>query len=349
MVSPFIVAIWTVALVVTLPEPKHPTWTSISKIEAHEDLASSDSLLFAKDMIKNCQENHDRCKPIAQEDPFMPRRILDLGTFDPSATTLAETMPVTLVETIHISPFEPYVTLSHRWGPPGTTITTLSQNIESHKSQSGIAFEKLSVAFQDTVYILRRLGIRYLWIDSLCIIQHDLEDWREQSKSMAKIYDRALFTIAWQCGHGKSIRNLRIPYQLTDVRSAVPVFARLKTEHLYGERRTKYFPLLSRGWVYQERLLSRRTLHVTERELMWRCLTRTYDDHSSETIYARWLDGISKGGEGQQERALEENWQKMITEYSDLKLTKQYDRLVAIQGCADQIQRISGQQYFKGL
>ena len=60
----------------------------------------------------------------------------------------------------------------------------------------GIAFQSLSKTFQDAVIISFKLGVRYLWIDSLCIIQDSISDWQQESSRMNLVYQNALFTIA---------------------------------------------------------------------------------------------------------------------------------------------------------
>lgn len=60
----------------------------------------------------------------------------------------------------------------------------------------GIDWDDLPRTFQDAVITTRAIGIQYLWIDSLCIIQDDLGDWRQESSKMAEVYTNAWLTIA---------------------------------------------------------------------------------------------------------------------------------------------------------
>jgi hypothetical protein len=86
-----------------------------------------------------------------------------------------------------------YVCLSHCWGgkqPITTTKATLNQH------QTAIAWDALPKMFRDVISIVHSLGLRYLWIDSLCIIQDDIEDWRQEGSKMAKIYQSAHLTIS---------------------------------------------------------------------------------------------------------------------------------------------------------
>ncbi|KAF2811222.1 heterokaryon incompatibility, partial [Mytilinidion resinicola] len=86
-----------------------------------------------------------------------------------------------------------YVALSHYWGNTHTFITT-STNLA--KTYEGIPWLELPKTFQDAVIINRRLGIRYLWIDSLCILQDSESDWHFESARMGEIYTNSYITSA---------------------------------------------------------------------------------------------------------------------------------------------------------
>ena len=78
----------------------------------------------------------------------------------------------------------PYVALSHRWGV-GKICMTKKNNLAAHCTT--LPFEELSNVFLDAMAVTRRLGIQYIWIDSLCIIQDSTEDWEAESGSLAEI------------------------------------------------------------------------------------------------------------------------------------------------------------------
>ncbi|KAK0705660.1 heterokaryon incompatibility, partial [Lasiosphaeris hirsuta] len=83
--------------------------------------------------------------------------------------------------------------LSHCWGEPENMAKTLLSNLEAYKSE--IAWEKLTKTFQHAVHFTYRFGIRYLWIDSLCIVRDDIDDWRAESAKMARVFESAFLTI----------------------------------------------------------------------------------------------------------------------------------------------------------
>lgn len=141
--------------------------------------------------------------------------------------------------------------------------------------KQGIAWNSLPQTFQDAVTFTWALNIRYLWIDSLCIVQHDPEDWAVQSGTMASIFSNAFVTLAATASsdaRGSLFRRLDEAGLHKEISSNDPdfitqVFSRRRT-HLDGDR---HWPLLSRGWVLQEHLLSQRVIHFNATELAWHC------------------------------------------------------------------------------
>jgi hypothetical protein len=93
---------------------------------------------------------------------------------------------------------EDYVTLSHCWGEKHI-VTTTKESLTRRKE--GIEVSLLPKTFSDAILITRKLRFRYLWIDSLCIIQDDEADWQLESKKMAKIYENSALTISASAAH----------------------------------------------------------------------------------------------------------------------------------------------------
>jgi hypothetical protein len=86
-----------------------------------------------------------------------------------------------------------FVALSHCWGGQGNVMTTQSNYMAQQQS---IRFQSLPKTFQDAVIVTRELGIAYLWVDSLCIIQDNEQDWMKEAKLMGSTYEKAFCTIA---------------------------------------------------------------------------------------------------------------------------------------------------------
>jgi hypothetical protein len=201
----------------------------------------------------------------------MRTQVLDVGTHQSSSLEESAEAPIKLVESREISRNRTYVCLSHRWSATERTIVTEQATYERHRS--AIAFQDLGVVFQDVVHILRRLGVRYVWIDSLCIIQDLVEDWRTESNTMARVYSHGLFTLARHSGHSKPKSHMRLEarsYLVSEPLASPLVYAQGCIPHIWHKWDIKEnFPLQQRGWVYQERFLSQRVAHFTDREIAW--------------------------------------------------------------------------------
>ena len=88
-----------------------------------------------------------------------------------------------------------YVCLSHRWVQPETSMASTTRSNHSDRL-SGKSFDNLPTLFHDVFHASAALDIRYVWIDSLCIVQDDPADWKRESGRMSDYYQRAAFTIA---------------------------------------------------------------------------------------------------------------------------------------------------------
>ena len=126
-----------------------------------------------------------------------------------------------------------YACLSHCWGEAAlvsTTIETLREHINT-----GIAWELLPKTFQDAIVVTRALGIPYLWIDSLCIVQNDTQDWARESVKMAEIYRHGEITLAATKspdGHGGCFSEIEPYYRGHNFRfRGVEVCVRKKLPH----------------------------------------------------------------------------------------------------------------------
>lgn len=135
--------------------------------------------------IDKCVRWHEKCSHSESDDGDFksPTRLLDLGVNGSS--------------TIHLRNGHDYLgryaTLSHYWGKsPSTTTTraTLSSRM------NGFNTSILSRTMRDAVAITRSIGIQYLWIDALCIVQDDFEDWAREAVTMAQVYTQSFITIA---------------------------------------------------------------------------------------------------------------------------------------------------------
>jgi hypothetical protein len=176
------------------------------------------------------------------------------------------------------------MTLSHCWGK--AEVLELTENTIDIL-RAGISVEQLPRLYQEAVAITRKLGIRYLWIDSLCIIQRQKiskdPDWLREASMMGTVYSNSYCNIAamdaedsfGQCFFEKQARDVRphevivewhyngpMPFYLIDERSMETGFSEDK-------------PLSKRAWVLQEQLLAPRALLFGKTQVHWQCRTHT--------------------------------------------------------------------------
>jgi hypothetical protein len=267
-------------------------WKSIRPAtEISGSTASQQSFSRALSWLDRCEADHKMCK--SSRSNLLLDRVLDLGTSsDPN-----DLSPISLYEAFDVKlNFAKYACLSHCWGRVHH-ITTSSSTIKDRKA--GIEWNDLPKTFQDAMTFTRRLGIRHLWIDLLCIVQDDPNDWSVQSSKMPLIYENAYVTLAATfspSSTGGCFSEGGSEFRARDFtvrdRSRKPhqIFIRRHLPHwLMADPRQlreldQDFPLLQRAWVLQERLLSPRVLHFGRHELMWECMKSRPVNVRSSTI-----------------------------------------------------------------
>lgn len=181
-----------------------------------------------------------------------------------------------------------YIALSYCWGDPQTSKTTRA-NLETHKT--GLELKSQPQTLKDAIQVTKELGIRYLWIDSLCIIQDDEADMLRELAHMRLIYQNALLTIsaasAAACTDGflnirakprfpvmlysseLTFESITLQYRTQDGKIGLIQLTPSILLHLDEVED----PIFSRAWTLQESLLSTRLLMYGKTQLLWRCIT----------------------------------------------------------------------------
>ncbi|KAI1369348.1 heterokaryon incompatibility protein-domain-containing protein [Xylaria arbuscula] len=330
------------------------------------DTSSNEAFRWFQDRLDHCIRAHSLCKT-----PYcaskLPSRVLDLnllpGSFpEPNAD-------VRLFESN--GAYGRYVCLSYCWG--GTIDIRLTKDrYESYTR--GIAWATLPQGYRDAIHLTRKLGVRYIWIDSLCIIQDDKDDWNEQASKMASIYQGAHVTIAatkatnpaegYFSKSPPQYHATRLSYcdSYGTTRSA---YARRTIPHFFlstaAPGSTTYSldrsPLLRRRWVFQERLLSPRILHLGAVEMAWECNevcacecmgeTQTY---ASEPRYAHTKGSHARNlAAATDECDVQPDWRSTVEYYTRTLLTFDKDVFPAISGVVKNMQRYRTDRYLAGI
>ncbi|KAK4450848.1 heterokaryon incompatibility protein-domain-containing protein [Podospora aff. communis PSN243] len=305
---------------------------------------------------------------------FLPARVLDLGTLSSS--------PIKLFCTGRAVK-EPYVTLSHCWGKPSASRRVLKKDNLADMIQE-IPYDRLTPVFRDAVTVTRHLGIRYLWIDALCIIQDSKEDWAEESVRMGDIYQNATLNVASACSPDSNTHFLR-PRPAHDPEFNLPISAggTIALRHRYQDSTVISShlkqPLQSRAWCFQERVLSTRTVFFDELQFLWECRAGHQPEKSGRltnlTRYSESYRGANRDmhpyvkpnfqpspdlplGDLKSSVPAEENgrlekifqhWYQLLFEYCIRSLTYYDDSLPALSAIAKYYKNVTGDTYLAGI
>ncbi|KAF7505106.1 hypothetical protein GJ744_001246 [Endocarpon pusillum] len=310
-----------------------------------------------------CDKNHTCCRALL---PPLPARILDVGPPDGSAD------PALLISQGRSGL---YVALSYCWGK-GQTVVTTQQNLEDFRE--GIPISALSQSLQDAIKITRKIGLRYLWIDALCIVQqeHGLEDFLVESSKMGEYYSNAYLTL----GAGSAADSqdgfltLREPPAARPVRLVYSLPADSRSENMSHASSFVYAclsrvsgrefkPLDARAWVLQEQIMSPRMLTYGQEQMRFRCQRRIFCEDGSYQSF-KWSPGtidiylrISERAEvmARHPNALMakaemfDRWNAIVEFYTRRKLTDPYDKLTALAAVAKALHHTVECNYLFGL
>ncbi|KAK4442746.1 heterokaryon incompatibility protein-domain-containing protein [Podospora aff. communis PSN243] len=285
---------------------------------------------------KHCCQPHSSCQPSP-----LPTRILNLNGGSDGKT-------IHVIETRSTDP-APYIALSYCWGNGSLPKTNKDTSLpQSHLVTS------LPPSFQDAIRLTRALGIRYLWIDSLCIFQDSRSDWEFESSQMLQYYSGAFLVLAASraASPAHGFLRSREPCEMVRPRhSAVAagngVIFRRFSQHLafdLNRHTASCAPLDTRAWAMQERLSAGRVVHFYDDEMVWECKGATWCEcgkfsesnhlleNGESSLRMRVSQAVTAGvkSRGEGFRA----WADLVEHYTRRDLTQDADRLPAIGGLA---------------
>lgn len=313
-----------------------PSLREIDRIREASDLQ------VLKYWLRTCQRSHPECS-IPQA--TLPSRVLQIHGQGAERVSLR----------LSNGKRRPYTALSHCWGS-GSVPKTTRGNLATR--QRGIPLIELPQSFLDAISVTRELGFRYLWIDSLCIIQDDQRDWEVESGRMPETYRNAELVIgadaAKDSGQGflarkyTSARSTPIAVLKDRYRRRSLIRCRPRREHPTLESN----PLAARGWTLQEQLLSRRMVHFAHEELFWECRSTGCCEcgkpegrnHSLEETLA-----LKRRLETEMPQDEVTAWHQLVGQYTQRQFTFPSDILPALSGIASHLQSCGAGHYYAGL
>ncbi|KAG4273915.1 hypothetical protein FPRO04_01556 [Fusarium proliferatum] len=265
-----------------------------------------------------------------------------------------------------------YIALSHRWGAVQPLM--LLESLRDTFSKN-IPFDTIPPTFQDAIRLANALDVEYIWIDSLCIIQDSKDDWQTEAAQMASIYSLSYVTISATAAQD-SAAGLReqhpmlkhpcevIPSWTGFENQIPPVPVRIVNRSAFCDAVLAQ-PLFRRGWVFQEWILSPRTIHVARDQLWWTSASDMTSEGfaANETcegfdfdVHREYIHTMAPGTlysmESQSEESLQLVWHTLLQEYMSRSLTFESDRLVAFAGIASFYQshtKIKANSYLAGI
>ena len=239
--------------------------------------------------------------------------------------------------------------------------------------RTNIPYDDLNKLFQDAIQASGPLGINYIWIDCLCIIQDSREDWLNESARMGAVYRNSYLNIA---GTGFKDGNAGLFVQRDPDRLSTTILietSRASEKTVGGffnsslwEEDVANAPLNRRGWVIQERCLAVRTLHFGSEQLFWECAENSacelwpkklpsvmpLKNFKGLTLGRGAVNNSDRDTSGHAQSTCEdacERWLDIVQEYSKCHLTYSSDKLIAISALARSFQSSIGSPYLSGM
>ncbi|KAH7376679.1 heterokaryon incompatibility protein-domain-containing protein [Plectosphaerella cucumerina] len=348
----------TPAPMLTLPDD-----TSGSSTSPCTDLRTSAALI--RRWLSACLRDHaaDYCY---QDFPgralHRPKRLVEL---DPLSSTFR------LIHTSPLPSLPPYVAISYVWGTKGNNLTTTTAAVSrlSHHTP----FSSLPKTIRDACHITCLIGLRHIWVDALCIVQDDDVEKAVEIADMGSVYWDAWLQIAAMRSRDADDGLLPpaggsppTPEEMDEHRLVMSACRSLK-QRVWDGKLLERYPLLTRGWTFQERILARRCVHFTCIDLVWECKRERWFETPGENegggagaaktainnLSGAFLQCVRLGNSPGHDSTLAKTvpvWRQFVMSYSKRYLTDMDDRLLAISGIAGMIRREArGSVYAAGL
>ncbi|KAF4441591.1 heterokaryon incompatibility protein [Fusarium austroafricanum] len=239
-----------------------------------------------------------------------------------------------------------YAALSHCWG----SVQPLTLNSSTkHQLEEGLPLEAFPQTFKDAFWLIQQLKIPYIWIDSLCIVQDDNDDWVHESARMCDVYGNAYLTIAAMrasnCSEGflgpiEGPEYTYIPFNQDGIDGNISIFPLplSRVGPWSGIVDLEEEPLSKRAWALQERYLSPRTLHFACTQMYFECRSDFHaQDHHFKHKDTEPDFKIHRRVTAKDNEKPTDAWRNIVRRYTERYLTVESDKLPAIAGLAARV------------
>ncbi|KAK8022307.1 HET-domain-containing protein [Apiospora rasikravindrae] len=295
---------------------------------------------YVKGRLDNCARTHPECQ---DSSPWVPTRLLEVTTKGP-ATRLRVVLTKKWTEK------KRYISLSHQWGTGPTILRLTKATYDLYRDR--IPTKDLPRKYVDAIQAAQQLGVLYLWIDSLCIIQDDEDDWAAESAQMHRVYRHAFCNLSAASSssaneglfYNRDAKWLQPHVIIPGNNNIYPVVVTQPGRDTEWHARLDKEPLYSRAWVCQERLLATRNVSYARHLVYFECAKEMSSELSKGEHGAQAKSFRSRrntyGEQPLSLRTLGEHpsphdaWKTIVEYYSGCDLTYPTDKLVAISGVA---------------
>ncbi|KAJ4089778.1 hypothetical protein NW769_013220 [Fusarium oxysporum] len=294
---------------------------------------SMEQFQLFQEWLQTCSNAHDHARPLslsAGNSNNLPTRVVDVG--DGSNLPIHLTMSGDMKSAA-------YFALSHRWGDDSTHHVGRTLIANHDDRYNSISWHELPLNFKDAIEVTRGLGVRYLWIDSLCIVQDDNDDWARESVRMEEVYSNAQCVLAASSANSSEEGFLQrtspsLPFITLQSPEGDISYISKNIDNFRGD--VDEAVLNTRGWTLQERALARRTIHFTKNQVYFECskgvqcesLIRWTNEKASllgDSSFPASVEARYKGGRVMLVQAL-------YNQYSKRTFWDSQDRPIAISG-----------------
>jgi hypothetical protein len=325
--------------------------------------------------LQTCLGGHKECISLSQHARPLPTRVIDVGDENCHPRLIAGNGKT-----------DTWIALSYCWGGDSQFVFN---DKTAHDLQTGIPVNDWPATLRDFVMVTRSLGIKYVWIDALCIKQDSAEDWAREAAKMRDVYSGAVLTVVAANSPSthsgmfsqRSSESLRATVEWrtpTDLKTSK---IHLRPGSELWDHALSSSPLMGRGWTLQESLLAPRTLSYGAQQIIWECptyqadeggrITRATEDYRSKAfiqnlIHIQHTEVVKAPQSLLQMLSLRSNkpeiwwksygianpydkWNDIIEQSMKRSLTKDYDVLPALSGLARVFQGILKDEYCAGL
>ena len=287
-------------------------------------LDSLDSFRLIKSWLDDCLRNHKDCQRSPRP---LPTRLIDVGDSDG--------YQVPRLYITNESERGGYVALSYCWGSKTSKVLTQDSFLDF---QRHIPNDALPPTIRDTIIVTRALGYRYLWVDSLTILQDSLADWETEAAKMCDVYEGADLVISADESYGRfaglfPTRDVSILRQPTDDNVQLYV-------HRSRDPKIKSYYLATRGWALQEGVMPMSTIHFCGSELLWQCRTCSIRESGTSEQSSNILKTINEGEDAVSSDVFNKRfWYYVIHYFTRRSLSEPLDVMAATAGVAEKYAR----------